>query len=72
MSQTYGSDLNQVWTNILDNAADVLDKPDLPASPATNLLITIRIRRDSAHLTLDSRPGQTCLTATLPLAGWSD
>ena len=119
--QAYGSELNQVWTNILDNAADVLDSP---AARDTQGVITIRTRRDSAHLTVeiednglgipealqpsvfdpffttkppgqglglglnishtiicqrhkgtlavDSRPGRTRFTATLPVAGWRD
>ena len=123
--QAYGSELNQVWTNILDNAADVLDSPDArDAQGAGSGVITIRTRRDSAHLTVeiedngpgipdalqasvfdpffttkppghglglglnishtiicqrhkgtlavDSRPGQTRFTATLPVAGWRD
>ncbi|HET7772167.1 MAG TPA: response regulator [Chloroflexota bacterium] len=120
--QAYGSELNQVWTNILDNAADVLDSPD--ASGVSSGVITIRTRRDADHLTVeiedngpgipdslrasvfdpfvtskppghglglglnishtiicqrhkgtlavDSRPGQTRFTATLPVAGWRD
>ena len=52
--QAYGSELNQVWTNILDNAADVLAPMDGKGT------ITIRTRREGAHLIVqieDNGPG---------------
>ena len=52
--QAYGSELNQVWTNILDNAADVLNKMEGQGT------ITIRTHREDAHLVVqieDNGPG---------------
>ena len=49
--QAYGSELNQVWTNILDNAIDALDGKGL---------ITLSTRHDNSHVIVeieDNGPG---------------
>lgn len=49
--QAYGSELNQVWTNILDNAIDALDGHGV---------ITLRTRREDDHVIVeiqDDGPG---------------
>ena len=49
--QAYGSELNQVWTNILDNAIDALDGEGL---------ITLSTRHDNSHVIVeieDNGPG---------------
>jgi len=55
--QAYGGELNQVWTNILDNAADVLSKSTGMDGKG---VITIRTRRDDGHVVVeieDNGPG---------------
>ena len=55
--QAYGGELNQVWTNILDNAADVLAKMEGLDGKG---VITIRTRRDGDHVVVeieDNGPG---------------
>ena len=49
--EAYGSELNQVWTNILDNAADALDRKGE---------ITVRTRREEDWVIVeiaDNGPG---------------
>ncbi len=41
----YGSQLNQVWTNLIDNAADAITEADTP-----NATITIRTRQDDDNI----------------------
>jgi signal transduction histidine kinase len=45
--QAYGSELNQVWTNIIDNAADAIE------SAGGTGVITIRTRQDGDFLVVD-------------------
>jgi signal transduction histidine kinase len=55
--QAYGGELNQVWTNILDNAADVLTKAEGMNGKG---VITIRTRQDDGHVIVeieDNGPG---------------
>jgi signal transduction histidine kinase len=55
--QAYGGELNQVWTNILDNAADVLSKMEGPDGKG---VITVRTRQDDGHVVVeieDNGPG---------------
>jgi signal transduction histidine kinase len=44
----YGSELNQVWTNLIDNAADALAE-----KPAGEGLITLRTRQDDNWIVVD-------------------
>ena len=51
----FGSQLNQVWTNLIDNAADALN-----ASATNPAVITIRARREADHVVVevgDNGPG---------------
>ena len=56
----HGSELNQVWTNILDNAADVLTADDAAAAGADRPSIVVRTRRDGDWVVVeleDNGPG---------------
>ncbi len=51
----YGSELNQVWTNLLDNAAEAVYSQAIPKG-----IVTIRTRRDGGHAVVeveDDGPG---------------
>ena len=51
----YGSELNQVWTNLIDNAADAIYSQDVPKGT-----VTIRTRRDGTQVVVeleDDGPG---------------
>ena len=56
--QAYGSELNQVWTNLIDNAADAL--ADAASSGTESPVITIRTRHESDWVIVeieDNGPG---------------
>jgi signal transduction histidine kinase len=53
--QAYGSELNQVWTNLIDNAADALAEQG-----SENGIITLRTRSDDSWIVVeieDNGPG---------------
>lgn len=51
--QAYGSELNQVWTNLIDNAADALDK-----SPAGQIKLRTQQKNDCVWIEVeDNGPG---------------
>jgi signal transduction histidine kinase/predicted CoA-binding protein len=55
--QAYGSELNQVWTNLLDNAADAIRSDESREEPG-NILITTRHSGDYVEVSIeDDGPG---------------
>jgi signal transduction histidine kinase len=58
--QAYGGELNQVWTNLLDNAADILTKQAGANGADGKGIITIRTRQADDHVVVeieDNGPG---------------